>query len=188
MRHFTQVGAGIDVAPILAELDAHPELWRSYDARQTAEDSPHTEADDIWARGPAEELQRADATTVMRPFQPVWWPAWWLLPSLHPHIFGLAHHIRATDIGSILITRMPPGSKIGWHTDPGWHAETYNPKLYLPLRANEQCVNAVSADGAREALVMKPGEVWSFDNLKRHAVVNGGATERIVVIACMRCT
>jgi hypothetical protein len=184
MKHFTQIGTGINVDPILKEIDANPALWGSYDIRQKVEGSPHSDTTDICLRGPDPAEMAADRTYVSRPHLSVFWPGWDLLPSLHHHVFVLAAHIRATGIGGILLTRMQPGARIDWHTDPYWHAVAYNPKLYVPLRSNEKCVNYVED----ETLVMRPGEIWSFDNDKLHAVTNDGDEERIMAIICYRTT
>ena len=36
-------------------------------------------------------------------------------------------------------------------------------------------------------VAMAPGEVWYFDNLKEHEVVNDGPDDRITLIICLRC-
>jgi hypothetical protein len=33
---------------------------------------------------------------------------------------------------------------------------------------------------------MKPGEAWTFDNLRTHSVENNGDTERVTLIVCAR--
>ncbi len=188
LKHFTAVGAGVDVDPILAEIDANEAMFGSFDARQRAPGTPHAQTTDIWLRGPDPEQMAADPAWVNRPHLSVFWPAWFKLPSLHGYVLGprsLSAHIGATGIGAILITRMAPGTRIEWHTDaPYWHAREYNPKLYLPLRSNDGCVNYVED----ERLVMAPGSVWSFDNMKMHAVENNGDAERIMAIICLRTT
>jgi hypothetical protein len=81
------------------------------------------------------------------------------------------------------MTRIPPGKQVYPHHDRGtWHAEYYTTKVYIPLRANAQCVNFCGDDWE----VMAPGTVWQFNNLVDHSVVNGGQTERITLICCYR--
>ena len=91
--------------------------------------------------------------------------------------------VRAVRIGGVMITRIPPGGRIEPHADDGWHAKYYNTKLYVVLQSNPQCVNRVED----ERVSMAPGEVWYFDNLKEHEVVNDGPDDRITLIICLRC-
>ena len=50
MRNFQLIHAGLDVAPILAELDAAPELWDADTDRTERAGSPHADSSDIWLR------------------------------------------------------------------------------------------------------------------------------------------
>jgi aspartyl/asparaginyl beta-hydroxylase len=174
-----QVADGIDVAPLLAQLDAHSELWNVHQERKVG---PHVAMSDIWVRYFAREvLTGPEAFRGRHPF--VFYPAWDALTELRPIIDELVEIEQAAAVGGILITRIPPGGVIGWHHDRGsWHAEFFDRKLYVPLRANDQCVNYVG----RERAVMTPGSAWYFDNLVDHAVVNRGTTERITLIICLR--
>ena len=47
---FPTLHAGLDVAPILAELDAAPELWDADTDRTERDGSPHADSSDIWLR------------------------------------------------------------------------------------------------------------------------------------------
>lgn len=174
-----QVADGIDVAPVLAQLDAHPELWNIYPERKTG---PHAEMSDIWVRYFSRDVLTApEAYRGQHPF--VFYPAWDVLTELRPIVDDLAAIEHASELGGILITRIPAGGTIGWHHDRGsWHAEHHDRKLYVPLRANDRCINYVG----KEHVVMLPGSAWYFDNLVDHAVVNQGRTERITLILCFR--
>jgi len=91
--------------------------------------------------------------------------------------------VESVHLGGILITRMPPGSTIYEHDDLGtWHSEYHNAKIWMPLRANDQCLNHCED----ETVVMAPGDAWTFSNLLRHSVENRGDTERICLICCFR--
>jgi aspartyl/asparaginyl beta-hydroxylase (cupin superfamily) len=90
--------------------------------------------------------------------------------------------VGADYLGGVLITRLPPGGMIAPHHDRGgWHAEYLNCKVYVPLWGDD-CLNTCEG----EELVMKPGEAWTFDNLKVHSVHNRSTTDRAVLIICMR--
>lgn len=181
MSLFTKLAEGIDVAPVLAELDARPDLWNTMEMRRQG-NSPHRETSDIWFRyRDPKYLDRPNH--FLEPHFSTFWPAWHALPSIHPVTFGLSYLTKSVQMGGILITRIPPGCQVYPHHDRGsWHAEYYDTKVWLPLRSNERCMNSVED----ETIVWRPGECWTHDNLRVHGVVNGGDTERIVAIFCFR--
>jgi hypothetical protein len=112
----------------------------------------------------------------------VFWPAWQELPSLRPMIFALMHRVAAVELGSILITRLPPGGEILPHSDAGnWAPEYYNMKAHITLagQAEVLCVE--------EACQFVAGTIWTFDNLLVHSIRNNGSDDRIVCIVSMRC-
>ncbi len=179
--HFRTLAQGVDIRKVNAELDAHPELWGQNGYRTVAEDSPHHGVPDIWLRWRA----AGELTTPLAFAEPhfsAFWPAWHMLPSLHPIIYNLAAVVRATMIGGILITKIEPGKSVAPHTDNGWHAKFYDTKLYLVLKANPLCLNWVED----EPLNPREGDVFEFSNQKVHSVENAGRTDRVTVIACFK--
>lgn len=172
-----RLAEGLDVKPLLDQLDANPHLWNERPHRLRG-DSPHREVDDIWIRymDPADWAGH-DFTT---PHESIWLPAVEFIPALRD-----LHALVALgeDHGGVLITRIPPGKQVYPHDDRGtWHAEWYDHKVWIPLRANRKCINWVEYEHA----VWKPGEVWQHNNLLTHSVINDGDTERIVLICCFR--
>lgn len=113
----------------------------------------------------------------------VFWPAWYELPSLRPMVFALMQRVAATELGSILITKLPQGKQIDPHSDAGnWAPEFYHCKAHITLMGS-----AVTWCEDEESL-QKAGEIWTFDNLRPHAIRNNGDCDRICVIVSMRCT
>lgn len=182
MSHFTMIAQGIDVEPLLLELEDHPQLWNARPERR-AGNSPHRETSDIWVRYATEEAI-ADPEFAWKPHRSVWWPAADWLPAVSDIIDTVRRALGGwLNLGGILITRIPPGKEVYWHDDRGtWHAEHYTTKVWIVLRGNDRCVNHVEG----ESMVWHPGEAWSHDNLLRHRVENRGDTERIVLILCFR--
>lgn len=181
MSQFQKLADGIQVSPILAQLDARADLWNKNAARLGA-NSPHRETDDVWVRyrNPTELV---GPKSYAEPHFSVWYPAWWSLPALHDTVFALSALVRSTHMGGILLTRIPPGGRVYDHDDRGtWHSEFHNAKVWVPLRANENCFNRC----ADEMVHMGAGEAWAFDNLLPHSVENNGLTERIALICCFR--
>jgi len=186
LKHFLKLGDGIDVLPLLLQLQRQPELWGSKPERQVAPGTPHSAMTDIWVRyNDDAPFRNGDISWAAfnQPHFPIWYPAYYQLPAIRPLLFFLAARNEATMIGGVLITRIPPGGVIEPHADTGWHVEHFNTKLYVVLQGNDQCVNRVED----EFVTMRTGEVWYFDNTKEHEVRNNGKEDRITLIVCLRC-
>lgn len=181
MKNFRLLHAGLDVAPILAELNALPE-WGQYAERKTRDGTPHGDMTDLWIRYfPRETLK--EPADFNRPGQCVFYPVWDRLPSLHPLVWGLMGSQQSVELGGIMCVRLPPGGRIERHTDiGGWHASHYNFKCYVVLEANARCV--VECDGDEQ--VFRPGEIFEFSNQLPHSMCNDGDTMRTTLIICMR--
>jgi hypothetical protein len=181
MSHFTLIERDIPVEPLLGQIDANPHLWGSRGARQRG-NSPHRDATDIWLRYMDPVLiGRHD---IMTRHESVWYPEALTLHGVLPIVHRLRGAIGVPlELGGVLLTRIPAGKCVYEHSDAGpWHAEWYNLKVWIPLRANEQCVNYVE----NESMVWRVGEGWHHSNMLPHRVVNGGECERICLIVCFR--
>lgn len=187
LRHFMKIADGIDVAPVMAQLDAHPELWDAHNWRRTAAGTPHTRMSDIWVRynDVTPFKARGDFSGFNDLHVPVWYPSWDALPALRPIVMGLAAQVEAEMIGGILITRIPPGEGIDRHVDRSWHVGYYD-KFYISISSKPGAKFFCEADGITEALEPKPGEIWLFDNRLPHWVVNESDEDRITLIVCLR--
>ena len=181
MSEFRLIARGIDPTAGLIQIDGRPELWNRNPLRLFA-DGPHRETEDMWLRyRPAFELTGPHSHR--EPHFSAFYPAWYALPALRPIVFGLAALVEATHLGGVMLTRIRPGRQVFPHNDRGsWHSQYHNMKVWLPLRANDGCINRCNG----EAIVMAPGEAWTFSNLEPHSVSNNGSEERICLIVCMR--
>ena len=181
MQNFLRIAQGVDVGPLALELHRAPHLWDQNTTRKTYVGSPHTAMSDIWVRfRPVAELD--DHNAHKTEYRCTFWPAWRELPALRPLVFGMMSAVSSVEMGSIIITRLPPGCDIEPHDDRGsWAAEYYNCKLHLTVAGESMSV----CDG--DTVAMSQGEVWTFDNLKIHSVHNPGPVDRIAVIVSMRC-
>jgi hypothetical protein len=182
MRFFQKIAEGIDTAPAIAQLNAHSELWNAHLGR-AYEASPHYGVQDIWVRYRKLEEIQADPRKAIEPHWAEFYPCWQRLSALHPIVFGLMARVQATYLGGILITKIPPGGRVKPHDDRGsWHAETMNCKVYVPLQANDGCVNYCGD----ESLIIRTGEAVIFNNLVTHSVENNGDADRITLICCYK--
>lgn len=182
MNHFRKIADDLDVVPLLQQLAANPELWDANAARKKPSHTPHAAVSDIWVRFRAPgDLDRPES--YLEPHFAQWWSPADKLPAIRPLIFGLMRAVEAVYLGGVLVTRLPAGASILPHHDRGaWHSEWLNCKVYIPLMSDPGCINRCED----EAVWMRPGEAWSFNNLRVHSVENRSARDRINVIACMR--
>lgn len=183
MKHFIHLASGINVAPLAIALQQNPQLWNLHAQRRTFEGTSHRETSDIWLRyNDIKNLNPDDYAAFTQEHDAVWYPEASVLPQAKDLALDIMAKCRAVRLGGVLITRIPPKGHVLPHTDKGWHPEYYNVKVYIPVATNDQCVNRVED----EHVIMAPGEAWHFDNTVEHEVYNGGTTERITLIICMR--
>ncbi len=181
MRHFRLIAQNIDVLPLLLDLYRQPALWNEHPAR-TNHEGPFTGTDDVWLRfrDPAALVSRENYA---EEFRCQWYPAWHALPHVRPIVFGLMARCEATELGGVMITRVPSGQQVKPHRDlDRWHAAFFNLKVYIPLMTNP----AVVSTCGDEVCVMAPGAAWAFPNDELHSTVNDGDCDRITLITCLR--
>lgn len=185
MKHFKLIASGIDVAPLLAQIEAHPELWNVHKNRMARGANPFTGTDDIWVRYNDVAKANPDLAGFTDEHIPVWYPAWDALPALRTLIFELLALVQGEMLGGVLITRIPDGGQVKPHKDDGWHVE-YFEKFYISLQNEPGAQFCCEADGRVEMLTPKPGECWLFDNRKVHWVTNASGKARMTLIVCIR--
>ena len=187
MKYFLKIDDGIDIAPLMTELEANPELWDANNLRRTADGTPHSGMSDIWVRynDVRPYLEAQDLTGFNDPHLPVWYPAFDVLPSLKKIIFDLMAKVEGEMLGGVLITRIPPGEGIKPHTDSSWHVDYFD-KYYVSLKSAEGANFYCDHDGVTEHLNPDVGECWLFDNHKNHWVENNSDQDRITLIVCIR--
>ena len=185
--NFQLLRQGLDVAPLVEQIEAQPELWNTQTMRTTFDGTSHGAVDDIWVRYNAwDRFDPENPQALAEEHVPVWYPAWHALPALKPLVFGMMAAFYGEMLGGVLITRVPPGKKILPHADRGWHVEYYD-KLYLSLKsapgANFVCRDAL---GAIEISSPRPGDLYLFDNRLLHWVTNDSDEDRMTLIVCLR--
>lgn len=172
-KHIRLLAEGIDVAPMLAALHAHPELWDEHPARTENPASPHHGLSDIWARFAPPGVDGS------LPHDAVWYPAADLLP-IRELVYPLMSALQGDRLGGVLITKIPAGQECKPHTDPGWHARFYK-KFAIQIAANDEQAFCFE-DGS---LVTRPGDLYAFDNAHTHWVTNPSKQDRITAIVCI---
>jgi hypothetical protein len=170
------INSGWDVERLTINLLDHPEYWNRYDFRKKA--YAHTDMSDIWVR-------YNDPKNIGPKFndehESVWYPIAWEVPELQSLSRDVLRYVNGTQLGGVLVTRIPPGGMVKPHIDYGWHARYYD-KFALQLKAE------VGQAFCFEDEVLQPetGDLYTFDNSKLHWVVNDSPVDRVTMIICIK--
>jgi Aspartyl/Asparaginyl beta-hydroxylase len=176
-NHFELLLSSVDVAPLLAELNKHPDAWNIESRRERHPGSPHAQAQSILIRWSASQ----DPQTVMDSVECVDMPAiTWLEGAIGPIFEKLLERIGADGsetLGRVMLTRLQPGAAILAHSDEGRYADHYE-RFHVCLSGDGGNVFKVGGLIFRPS----PGSVWWFNHKKEHSVENMGTAERIHLI------
>ena len=173
---------GVNVAPLLEQLKANPDLWDQNRFRtEGAYGGPHTRLSDIIVRFNDWGNWTGDRAAFNEEHESVWWAPYEKLTYIQPLVFDLMRMFQAERLGMVLITRIPPHVDCLPHVDVGWHAGYYL-KFGLQVKA---------AEGQRFCyenyeIETQVGDLFAFDNSKPHWVKNPTDEERITLIMCLR--
>lgn len=174
MSHIRLMTSGVVVSPLLWALREHPEFWDENTGRTEHPDSPHHGLSDIWVRWAAPGVDGS------QPHESVWYPCADILPVKYI-VAPLFEFVGGSELGGVLITKIPAGKACRPHTDPGWHARYYE-KFAVQLDSAPGQAFCFEED----QLVSKPGDVYWFDNSHKHWVVNESPYDRVTMIVCIR--
>lgn len=183
--YYRRAYEGLPVDAVRAELAApeNADLWDQYVERTSFPESPNYGCHDIWLRSRDRAELVDDFRKILEPHYPVFYPAWHRLPAVRALVWGLVGLVKPVQLGTVLITKVPPGQQIKTHDDKGgWCAEYFNYKLWIPIETNERVICRFPTGG----IVMKTGSAYSVNNLVPHSVENYGDEPRQTLIVCMR--
>jgi hypothetical protein len=169
--NFRRVAYGLDVAPLLADIEA-ANLWREITARQDFPGSAHHDTECIFLRGPADPVDYQTCTRAMN------YPALGILAGgVEPLLCPLLEQIGATELGYALIVRLRPGGHIDEHIDEGAYSDHYS-RFHIALAAWPGATLTVGG----ETRHFRPGSAWWFNHKAKHSGDNRSAAWRIHLI------
>lgn len=176
MKNILTIARGINIFPLLLELQRQPQLWNRNTARTESSESPHREVDDIWVR-----FGRGEHVSAETPHESYWLDSADLLPEAKTHSRVIMGLVRGDALGGILITRIPPGRKVHPHRDLQWHAKEYD-KFALQIESHQQ--QAFCFEEGQH--ITAPGDLYWFNNQETHWVLNDSPIARITMIVCVK--
>lgn len=170
MKNFYNL-ANIDVVQVMQALSLNPDLWDENTLRTDHENTAHGDTSDVW-------VWFNDGTSdVVNDIQTYPYRAWSVLHPLRSIVLDLMRKVDGTQLGRVLITKLPPGKTITPHVDGGAPATFYT-RFQIVLQSLPGAVFHIED----ESVSFQSGDVWWIDNTKEHSVVNNSADDRIVCI------
>lgn len=156
------------------------DLWGEFTMRGDGEGSPHKDMKDIWVRYRHFDdcIESGDWTPFFEEHESEWLKD---IPDVKEISDSLMGYLNGSQLGGILLTKLPAGGKILPHVDGGWHPEYYD-KYLIPINNKKGAVF-----GFEECSVdTKEGDVYAFRNDVHHWVNNNSPEDRIAMIICIK--
>jgi len=171
--NFRLVKSGLNVQPLLDDLRDWSHLFDKHTARQETPGSPHVDTKTIFLRW-SKELS---VDTVFTDLVAVDYPEIDCLYHAKQVILEVMKHTKAEKLGRVIIVSLKPGGQIPEHVDEGDYADHYERfHVCLASDAGNLFYNE------KEAVYMRPGQIWHFNHKKPHKVENKSLSERIHLI------
>ena len=112
----------LDIKPLQDELLRHPEYFGEYSERYAHPMSPHRESTDIWFRfndvAPFERGEK-DFSTFCDEHESVWYDVAHKVPIIKDMAAEVMNEVGGTELGGVLLTKLPAGKRIYPHVDSG---------------------------------------------------------------------
>ena len=174
LQHFTRITEAVDVSPFLEELEAVPEMWLADTSRQRKVRCQRN-TQNIFLRAPKKPLppgaSNANDVHASRIA-----PAARKFPRTLAFCEGTAKQLEA-ELGRATLVALLPKSRVFPHSDTGAYYRIRD-RLHLVLKSAEG--SPLTAGG--ETVLMRPGELWAFNNKVRHWANNPSSQARVHLI------
>ncbi len=180
-KYFEIIEQGIDVSPLLKQIEENPQLWNEHTLRTDGYATPHAGVSDIWIRYRDIKEFTGDREAFIGKHDPVYYQGFYLLTEIKPLLDHVINLTKATEVGGILITRIDPHKEVAPHIDGGYNALHYD-KYAVQLKASPGQVFYFED----QYLESKPGDLYKFRNDITHGVVNYSDHERMTLLISLR--
>lgn len=152
-------------------------LWDEVTHRQDYPGSAHAMTKAIYLRW----AEHWTPECIFESLSAEWCDASAILTQTTAIVRAVLESVGATELGRVLVTRLPADSHIRWHSDEGAYAHRFD-RFHVPLESAPG--NQFFVDDARAQ--MDVGECWWFNHELPHSVVNSSGSDRIhLIIDCV---
>ena len=180
MKNFLRLASGINMTPLMVQIQLKPELWKADTYLRDYPQGPFEDVQTIFLRFPSasvSELERSQKD----PHECVWMEGMIHLPAARALIFSLMHTVDGERLGRVMLNSIRPGGRIFPHADTPEHA-SYWDRFHFVVKS---APGVVFRCGEEQA-TMSTGETWWFQNAIEHEVRNNSADDRIHLIVDIR--
>jgi hypothetical protein len=178
MRYFYRLADNIRILPIMAAIARQPGLWNEDNTRQTFDQSPHAQVNDILLRFGSTKAGQ----DIGNDLEAVDRPAMRALPNIKDECLNVMRVVNGSRLGRVIITKLEAGKKIAPHSDVLGEYAKYYTRYHLVLQGLPGSL-FVCGD---ETVCMQTGELWWFDASAEHSVINNSKDDRVHMLIDVR--
>jgi hypothetical protein len=181
MKHLFRLAQGINMTPLMAEIQRQPDLWKADTYLRDYPQGPFEDVQTIFLRFPPASVSEMEREA-KDPHECVWMDGALHLPAARPLIFSLMQTVQGERLGRVMLNKIRPGGRIFPHADTPVHAQYWSRHHYVV-----QSAPGVVFKVGDEQVHMQNGECWYFDNQQVHEVLNNSGDDRIHLVIDIRC-
>jgi hypothetical protein len=157
------------------------DLWKADTYLRDYPQGPFEDVETIFLRFPPSSVTELERSA-KDPHECIWMDGALHLPAARPLIFSLMGTVEGERLGRVMLNKIRPGGRIFAHADTPIHAEYWDRFHYVV-----QSAPGVVFRVGDEQVHMQTGEVFWFQNLIEHEVLNNSAEDRIHLVIDIRC-
>jgi hypothetical protein len=178
--NFERHADGIDVTPFLSEITVHADEWERHTGRQRYRVQRETQT--IYLRGPRMGILPLPLIILFKLKVEDSHATWWI-PGARARFKAITQFLkdfaktRDAKLARATIVRLKPGGRVYEHIDIGDYYPQRD-RYHLVLQSK----NGSVLTAGDEQVMMQTGEIWWFDNKKKHSAHNPSDDWRIHVI------
>jgi Aspartyl/Asparaginyl beta-hydroxylase len=181
MKHLFRLAAGINMTPLMVQIQRQAELWKADTYLRDYPQGPFGDVETIFLRFPPASVSEMEREAKDQ-HECVWMDGALHLPAARSLVFNLMHTVEGERLGRVMINKIRPGGRIFPHADTPVHS-TYWDRFHYVVQSSPGVIFRV----ADENVFMQTGECWWFQNQLEHEVLNNSAEERIHLVIDIRC-
>jgi hypothetical protein len=181
MKHLHRLATGINMTGLRMQIARQNDLWKADTYLRDYPQGPFEDVETIFLRFPPASVTELERGTRDQ-HECVWMDGALHLPAARTLIFSLMGTVEGERLGRVMLNKISPGGRIFPHADTPVHAEYWDRFHYVV-----QSAPGVMFRVGQEQTHMQTGDVWWFQNLIEHEVLNNSAEDRIHLVIDIRC-